>query len=171
MWKNKIFNTWAILFVLAAACNPRPTIASVTPEITPGAVSTCPDMPAVIKAFLDSNDAARYDESLAYLTPDVSYSSWAEGVNGSHWQEKHLRGREAVRPFLIQRGLRRSADEPQGPVYHEGKPTLSGDHLSIILQPDRLSPRGREYNPYQVEAAFDRCKIKSLKVIQFISWE
>jgi hypothetical protein len=42
---------------------------------------------------------------------------------------------------------------------------------SFMLRPDRLSLDGRPYNPYKVEVIFLGCKIKSLTVIEFISWE
>ncbi len=65
----------------------------------------------VVKAFYDDNDAADYDASLALLTPDVTLVSWAEGVNGRHWAEIHLQGKEQIRPLLAKRGLRRTNGE------------------------------------------------------------
>jgi hypothetical protein len=40
-----------------------------------------------------------------------------------------------------------------------------------MLRPDQLSPDHRPYNPYQVIAKFDNCKIKALIVIEYIFWE
>jgi hypothetical protein len=161
-----------ILAMAGCATAASPTGATpVTAAPKPSTTPPCPDMLAVVKAFLDANDAERYDESLTYLTPDVAYANWAEGVNGRHWQEKHLSGREALRPLLGQRGLRRVSGQAGKPVFHEGKPTILDGRVSFMLQPDRLSPSGRPYNPYQIQAEFDGCQIKSLTVIEFISWE
>lgn len=169
-----LYLVWAGLILAITGCTKTaspsgatPVTAAPTPSITP----PCLDMLAVVKAFLDANDAERYDESLTYLTPDVAYANWAEGVNGRHWQEKHLSGREALRPLLGERGLRHIFNQPYAPDFHEGKPTILDGRVSFMLQPDRVSPSGRPYNPYQIQAEFDGCKIKSLTVIEFISWE
>ena len=126
---------------------------------------------AILKAFYDSNDASRFDGSLALLTTDAIVSSWAEGVNGRHWQEKHLTGKEQIRAVLGNRGLRRTSGRSDSPIFHETEAITSGDHVTFMLRPDRLSPDGRPYNPYKVEAIFHGCKINSLTVIEFISWE
>ncbi len=159
--------TWISLIFLEG-CQTAPVSP---PLLTPSAAPPCADMLAIVNAFLDANDAGRYNQSMSYLTPDVAYANWGEGVNGRHWQEKHISGREALRALLSQRGLRRNSGQPDEPVFQEGKPTLSGNRIIFMLQPDRVSPSGRPYNPYQVQAEFERCQIKSLTVIEFISWE
>jgi len=126
---------------------------------------------AIIKTFYDSNDASQFERSLALFAPDATLSSWAEGVNGRHWQEKHLTGSEQIRSVLENRGLRRASGQPDAPIFHETEARISGDQVTFMLRPDRLSPDGRPYNPYKVEAVFLACKIKSLTVIEFISWE
>jgi hypothetical protein len=126
---------------------------------------------AIIRALYDSNDASQFDASLAFLTTDAAVSSWAEGVNGRHWQEKHLTGKEQIRSVLGNRGSRRAAGQPDAPIFHETEAKVSGDRVTFMLRPDRLNSDGRSYNPYSVEAVFDGCKIKSLTVIGFISWE
>jgi ABC-type transport system substrate-binding protein len=45
------------------------------------------------------------------------------------------------------------------------------DMVSFMMRPDRLSPDQRPYNPYQVAATFDNCRIKTLTVIEYIAWE
>jgi hypothetical protein len=47
---------------------------------------------------------------------------------------------------------------------------VSGDQVSFMLEPDRQRPNGKPYNPYRVEAVFEGCKIKSLTVIDSVTW-
>ena len=156
----------------------RPSTVAVAATPAPAAVATpmltgtfCPDPMAIIKAFYDSNDASQFDASLAFLAADVTLSSWAEGVNGRHWQEKHLTGKEQIRTVLGNRGLRRTSGQSDAPIFHETEARVSGDQVTFMLRPDRQSPDGRPHNPYKVEVVFDGCKIRSLAVIEFISWE
>jgi hypothetical protein len=186
--KMAIF-TWAGFIVLIVGCSAagsQPGSVAVSPAApslaatpTPADVaapmltgtSPCPDPMGIIKAFYDSNDASQYDASLELLTADATFSSWAEGVNGRHWQEKHLTGKEQIRTVLSKRGLRRTSDQPDTPIFHETEARIIGDQVTFMLRADRLSPDGRLYNPYKVETVFLGCKIKSLTVIEFISWE
>ncbi len=126
---------------------------------------------AVIRAFYDSNDASQFDASLAFLTADAAVSSWAEGENGRHWQETHVSGRDQIRAVLANRGFRRASGQPDAPIFHETEAKVAGDRVTFMLRPDRLSPKGRSYNPYNVDAVFVGCKMRSLQVIEFISWE
>jgi hypothetical protein len=179
---------WAGFIALIAGCSTtrsQPSTIAVSPTAPPLAATLtaavaapmltgtllCPDPMAIIKAFYDSNDASQFDASFAFLTTDATLSSWAEGVNGRHWQEKHLTGKEQIRTVLGNRGLRRTSGQPDAPIFHETEAKISGDQVTFILRPDRLSPDGRPYNPYKVEVIFLGCKIKSLTVIEFISWE
>jgi hypothetical protein len=126
---------------------------------------------AITKAFYDANDASQVDASFELLAADATLSSWAEGVNGRHWQEKHLNGKAQIRAALGTGGLSRIAGRQEAPFYHETEAKVSGSHVTFMLRPDRLSPDGRPYNPYRVEAVFHGCEIQSLTVIEFISWE
>ena len=126
---------------------------------------------AVIKAFYDSNDASRFEASLSFLTPDATLTMWAEGVHGRHWQERHLTGREQILSVLASRGFRRISEQPGAPIFHEEEAKTTGERVTFMLRPDRLSPDKRPYNPYGVEAVFLGCKIKSLIVIEYISWQ
>jgi hypothetical protein len=126
---------------------------------------------AVMKAFYDSNDASQFEASFSLLTPDASVSTWAEGVHGRHWQEKHLTGEDQIRSVLGNRGFRRVSEKPGAPIFHETEAHICGERVTFMLRPDRLSPDKRPYNPYGVEATFQGCKIKSLSVIEYISWE
>ena len=158
--------------------NPTPAASilpsSPTPPITLAAAATtptsCPDPMAIIRVFYDANDAARFEVSLGFLTEDATLTSWAEGVNGHHMREEHLTGKAQIRPALGDLGLRRTSGQPDGPIYHETRVQVAGDHVTFILEPDRRRPNGKPYNPYRVEAVFDGCKIKSLTVIDLVTW-
>lgn len=182
MRKVIVMLAWVSFIALMTGCGtarPQPnTVATAaTPTLTAPAASIltgippCPDPMAIIKAFYDSNDAEQIDASLAFFTTDATLSSWAEGVNGRHWQEKYLTGKEQIRTVLGNRGLRRISGQPGAPIFNETEAKVSGDQVTFMLRPDRLSPDGRPYNPYRVQMDFDGCKIKSLTVIEFISWE
>ena len=131
----------------------------------------CRDPLAVLKAFYDANDASQFDTGLSLLTPDAVVSTWAEGVHGRHWQERHLTGKEQIRSILGNRGFRRTSDLPGAPVFHETEVKVSGNRVKLMLRPDRLSSDNRPYNPYGVDALLLGCSIKSLTVIEYISWE
>ncbi len=130
----------------------------------------CADPMAIIKAFYDANDASRFDSSLALFTEDATFAAWAEGINGHHMDEVHLTGKARIRPVLGKQGLRRISGRPDGLTYHEARVQVMGDRVTFMLEPDRLRPNGRLYSPYHVEAIFDGCKIKSLTVIEQVTW-
>jgi hypothetical protein len=128
---------------------------------------------AVLKAFYDSNDAGRFDASMKYLTDDVAFATWATGVNGHIMVQRQLKGKKALRQFLARgRGLSRRLPDspPDGPIYHETRINLSGNDVKFMLEPDRIRPNGRPYNPFSIEAILDGCRIKSLPVIEQITW-
>jgi hypothetical protein len=138
-----------------------------------GSGKPCPDPMAVLKAFYDANDAGRLEASIKYVTNDVVFATWATGVNGHIMVERHLRGKRALRGFLAQgRGLshRLPASPPDGPIYHETRISISGNRVKFMLEPDRIRPNGRPYNPFTVEAIFEGCRIKSLTVIEQVTW-
>ena len=135
--------------------------------IPPG---TCSDPVAIMKAFYDANDASQFEKSLGFFTDDASLSTWAEGINGHHMREEHRTGKMQIRPALGDLGLRRTSGQPDGPIYHETKVQVAGDHVTFILEPDRRRPNGKPYNPFRVEAVFADCKIKSLTVIDLVTW-
>ncbi len=105
------------------------------------------------------------------LSPDAIVATWAEGVNGRRWQERHLTGREQLRGVLDKRGFRRIPEQTGGPVFRETEAKVSGEGVTFMLRPDRLGRDDKPYNPYKVEAVFAGCKIQSLTVIEYISWE
>ena len=155
----------ALALALLTIITARPT------EVHGAAAGGCPDKMAVIRTFYDSNDASRFSASLACLHPGLVFTSWAEGVNGRHWHEKKLVGRQKIVPFLGDRGLRRIPGARGGPAYRETEEVAEPDRVTFMLRPDRRSPDGRPYNPYRVEAVFDGCAIVQLTVVELISWE
>ncbi len=57
-----------------------------------------------------------------------------------------------------------------GPVYRQAKIAIEGNVVRFSLQRDRRRPDGREYNYFTVEAVLSGCQIKSLTVIEQITW-
>jgi hypothetical protein len=128
---------------------------------------------AVLGAFYDSNDARRFDASMKYVTDDVAFATWATGVNGHIMVPRELKGKKALRGFLTHgRGLSRRLPDspPDGPIYHETRISVSGNEVKFMLEPDRIRPNGRPYNPFSIEATLDGCRIKSLTVIELVTW-
>ncbi len=130
----------------------------------------CADPMAIIKALYDANDASRFDTSLALFTEDATFATWAEGINGHHMDEMHLTGKAQIRPVLGKPGLRRISGRPDGLTYHEARIQTMGNRVTFMLEPDRLRPNGRLYSPFHVEVIFAGCKIKSLTVIEQVTW-
>jgi hypothetical protein len=148
-----------------------PPTLSIALAAAPGSSSSsCPDPMAVMKAFYDANDASRFDASLGFFTEDATLSTWAEGVNGYHARARHFTGKQQIRPVLGDPGFRRTPAQLAGPIYHETRIKISGGQLTFMLEPDRLRPNGKPYNPYRVEVVFEGCKIKSLIVIDSVTW-
>lgn len=137
------------------------------------AAAPCSDPMSVVKAFYDSNDTGRFDASLKYLADDVAFATWATGVNGHQMVLRHLKGKAALRKFLGQgRGLRRRLPDspPDGPVYDENRISVSGNEVKFVLEPDRKRPNGGLYDYFSVDAMLEGCRIKSLTVIEQITW-
>lgn len=144
-----------------------PTITVEGQATPPG---TCPDPMAIMRAFYDANDASQFEKSLGFFADDASLSTWAEGVNGHHMREEHRTGKAQIGPALGDLGLRRISERPDGPIYHETRVQVAGDHVTFVLEPDRKRPNGKPYNPFRVDAVFTGCKIKSLTVIDLVTW-
>ena len=87
--------------------------------------------------------------------------------------QKHLRGRAQIRSYLpAARGLswRLPGSPADGPIYHETKVKVAGGTVRFMLEPDRKRPNGRLYNPFSVEAQLEGCRIRSLTVIEHVTW-
>jgi hypothetical protein len=132
--------------------------------------ATCPDPAVIVKALYDSNDAGQFDTSLAFFTEDAALSSWAEGINGHHMMEKDYTGIEQLRTALSNPGLRRNSGQPDSPIYHEDKIKVAGNKVTLMLIPDRTHPDGKLYNPFTIVVVFDGCKIKSMNVVEQVTW-
>jgi hypothetical protein len=145
----------------------------VYPQGARASGGSCADPLAVVRAFYDANDARKFDAGARYLADDVKFDTWATGVNGYTMAQRHLRGKEALRRYLGEaRGVRRHLPDAaaDGPVYRETRVSVSGDTVRFMLEPDRKRPNGREYNPFSIEAVLDGCRIKSLTVIERVTW-
>ncbi|MGA2763052.1 MAG: hypothetical protein ABSG17_06775 [Spirochaetia bacterium] len=133
----------------------------------------CSDPLAVMKAFYDSTDSLRFAEGAKYFAEDAVFDTWATGVNGYILAKRHLEGRKAIAAWLKNaRGLRwHLPDAPRdGPVYHETRVSVSGSVVQFMLEPDRLRPNGKQYPPFSIEATLDGCHIKSITVVERVTW-
>jgi len=156
----------AVIILLAAVL---PSGVGAQVSIAPG----CADPVAVVRAFYAANDARQFDKSAGYLADDVVFDTWATGVNGYIMAKRHRDGRAALRDYLAEaRGLRHRLPDspPDGPVFRETKLAVKGNTVQFMLEPDRLRPNGRPYNPYRVEVVLDGCRIKTLTVIELVTW-
>ena len=179
---KKVHDCFIGFFLLAAlagcsAAGAQTILATATPTATPRPQSTgpaaaagCPDAMAVIKSLYDADSAGQFDTSLALFSDDATFASWSQGVNGHHMIEKHLTGKQQIRTVLGNPGLVRSSGTPNAPVFQQSEVTTSGNQVTFMLRPDRLRTNGKPYNPYQVQVIFEGCKIKSLTVIEMITW-
>jgi hypothetical protein len=165
----KTFRAFAVVAVIFGSLA-VPAFAQGKASAAPAA---CADPHGVLKAFYDSNDARRFDASMKYIAADATIDTWATGVNGYIMSKRHAEGAAGIRKFLSQgRGLSLHLPDPapDGPVFHETRLRVSGNTVEFMLEPDRLRPNGKPYNPYSVQAVLDGCRIKSLTVIERVTW-
>jgi len=147
--------------------------ASVAVLVTSAQAAGCADPVAVLRAFYAANDAGLWNKSAAMLADAVVFDSWATGVNGHIMAKRHREGRAALKAFLPEaRGVRHRLPESplDGPVFRETRLSVKGNVVQFMLEPDRLRPDGRPYNPYSVEAVLDGCRIRTLTVIERVTW-
>ena len=165
-----------ILLLYMAGCVPagaqaKPAAVPVLPSPTanPG-VTGCVNALALVKTLYDSNSAGQFDTSLALFTDDATFASWAQGINDHHMSELQLAGKDQIRTVLGQPGLVYTSGAPDAPFFKQSEVAVSGNQLTFMFRPDRLRPNGRQYNPYKVQVIFNGCKIKSLTVIELVTW-
>jgi len=135
--------------------------------------ASCADPLGVVNDFYKSNEAGRFDASVRLFTTDATFATWATGVNGHMMVQRHLAGKRQIRKFLPDgRGVRRRLPGvgSDGPVYRQTKVSVSGNTVRFVLEPDRRRADGREYNYFSVEAILAGCLIRSLTVIEQITW-
>ena len=168
-----ILGTMRWTIPIAALCLTTLPLCGEAQAAGSSAAAGCADPAAVVRAFYQSNDAQRFDASARFLAEDVKFDTWATGVNGYTMAPRHLKGKKALRAWLPEaRGLRHRLPDspPDGPVYSETRLTVSGSTVDFMLVPDRKRPNGREYNPFSVEVVLDGCKVKTLTVIERVTW-
>jgi ABC-type transport system substrate-binding protein len=166
-----------ILLVCLPACaagGVQASSATAGPTIPPPTavpvVTGCSSALAVVKNLYTADSAGQLDASLALFSSDATFASWAQGINGHHMIEKHLSGLRQIRTVLGGPGLVYSSGAANAPIFKQTEVSASGSQLNFKLRPDRLRPNGRQYNPYQVQVVFDGCKIKSMTVIELVTW-
>ena len=177
MKRNFIGLMGFILLVVLPACsaagvqaNSATASPSQPPPTAVPVVSGCATALAVIKNLYQLDGAGHLDASLALFSDDASFASWAQGINGHHMSEKQLSGKQQIRTVLSGPGLVYSSGAPNVPIFKLVETSASGNQLTFKLRPDRLRPNGKPYNPYQVMVVFDGCKIKSMTVIELVTW-
>ena len=175
MKKSPLLFVSILAMLVLTACSPTglgkasigSTPSSTSPASTP---ASCANPMQVIDAFYAANDASRFDESVSYLTDDVTLVTWAEGANGHHMTANFAVGKDDIREFLSHPGLRMKASQEGLPNYTRQEVQVTDGKVQFKLVPDRPHPDGRPYNPYAVEVVFSGCKIEMLKVVERVSW-
>jgi hypothetical protein len=136
--------------------------------------ASCADPLGVVNRLYDSTESAHYDASLRFFTSDAVFDTWTTGVNGHVMGvRRHLVGRKEIRTFLPEgRGLRWRLPGvgADGPEYRQKKVIITGNVVRFSLEPDRRRADGREYNYFTVEAVLAGCLVRSLTVIEQITW-
>jgi hypothetical protein len=156
--------TWLIIVFTAV-------VAAAAGAQTAGA--GCADPMSVVRAFYAANDARQFNKGAGFLAEDVVFDTYATGVNGYIMAKRHRVGRVALRDYLPEaRGVRHLLPDspPDGPIFHETKLSVNGATVRFMLEPDRKRPNGRLYNPYSVEVVLEGCRIKTLTVIELVTW-
>lgn len=176
--KIPAFILLSVLWVTGCVLSPAgmPLVAqplTLTPTYTPvNAViaGSCADPLKVVNAFYDANDASQINTSVAYLTEDVIFVFWAEGINGHHMGQKVVIGKDYVRGELSGPGLHRVAAQPDQANFKLENVHQIGNQVTFNLTPDRTHQDGRPYDPYVVEFIFSGCRIDIIRVVERITW-
>ena len=137
------------------------------------ASADCPDPPAVLTQFYSSNDMRAYAASVRLLWDNATIDTWATGVNGYIMARRHAKGTAEIRAFLAGgRGLSWHLPDSaaDGPIYRQTLVKVSGNTVQFMLEPDRKRPNGKPYPPFSVEAVLDGCRIRTLTVIERVTW-
>jgi len=124
-----------------------------------------------MQQYYESADARKFDICLSFFAANAELTTWAEGVNGRHWHERRVSGLNEIRNMLGSRGFRRVSGDQSGLKFNETESRVESNRIVFMLRPDRLSSDGRPYNPYRIEVTLENCKIKTMAVVEYISWE
>jgi hypothetical protein len=123
-----------------------------------------------VDGLFAADDAGKYDQSVGYFTEDGTIVTWIEGVNGRHLQPTIRVGKDQIVELLKKAGLRTQATGPDLPNYTRDRLVISPTKVSFMLEPDRVHPDGRPYNPFSVEVFFSGCQIELIKVVDRVTW-
>ena len=154
-----------LLLLLAAGCTGMPGGGQTNPVR-----ELCRDPWKVAEDFYTANDTGDFDASLDFLTDDVALVTWATGANGYHMSARFAVGKNQVREWLGEPGMRRLAVNPERPNFQEANQRSVGNTLRFELLPDRLRDNGRPFNHYSVELVFDSCRIEIIKLVERVTW-
>ena len=132
--------------------------------------SECPDLMKIVNDFYAANDSAQLVPTLSYLTEDVIFVFWAEGINGHHMGLNTAVGKDQIVPFLTNPGLHLKAIGPDQPNFSMDHIIKAGNQIVFNLTPDRVHANGRPYDPYVVTMVFSGCRIEIIKLIERIIW-
>jgi hypothetical protein len=164
-----------IVLSVLAACGPVPaTEGAAQGTDSAGSASAtatpCANPVQVIDSLYAADDADQYNQSVSYLTDDVSLVFWAEGVNGRHMTAAFAVGKDQIQDFLKKPGMRTKAAGPNLPNFTRDRLVASPTKVAFMLEPDRKHPDGTPYNPYSVEVFFNGCKIELIKLVERVTW-
>ena len=125
----------------------------------------------VVRTLYDATDVADFQKGVTFFRPDATVTTWAEGVNGRHWQEQTHTGADQILQVLSRPGFRRASPREDLPTFSIANVSSSPGRISFWLRPDRTAPNGRPYDPYHVVATVRNCTISTMTVTEFLSWE
>lgn len=132
--------------------------------------SSCPSLVQVVNDFYTANDTHQLVPTLSYLTEDVIFIFWAEGINGHHMGLNTAIGKDQIQPFLANPGLHLKAVGADAPNFSMDHLVQAGNQIVFNLTPDRTHTNGRPYDPYVVTMVFSGCRIEIIKLIERITW-
>ena len=132
--------------------------------------SSCPDLMQIVNNFYAANDTSQLVPTLSYLTEDVIFVFWAEGINGHHMGLNTAIGKDQIVPFLTNPGLHLKARGPDLPNFSMDHIIKAGNQIVFNLTPDRTHANGRPYDPYVVTMVFSGCRIEIIKLIERVTW-
>jgi hypothetical protein len=132
--------------------------------------SSCSSLVQVVKDFYTANDTHQLVPTLSYLTEDVIFVFWAEGINGHHMGLNTAIGKDQIVPFLVNSGLHFKAIGPDLPNFSMDHLVQAGNQIVFNLTPDRTHTNGRPYDPYVVTMVFSGCRIEIIKLIERVTW-
>ena len=160
---KKITSLFYIAVLLLTSCSAIQSAQSPTS-------SSCPDLMQIVNAFYAANDSAQLVPTVSYLTEDVIFVFWAEGINGHHMGLNEAVGKDQIVPFLTNPGLHLKARGPDLPNFSMDHIRRAGNQIVFNLTPDRTHANGRPYDPYVVEMVFSGCRIEIIKLVERVTW-